>query len=1409
MAAHSTTTVNVTKPPIVKRYVRPRGTESGVQEDGFLPDMDGAYGKVVCPNTVPFAQAFQTRCTVILGEPGIGKSTAMAQRRQVLGNGAVSFDLRWKPSSAVLACEQLMSWQRGERDLHLVIDSIDEATDTEFARLFVGTLRDGPIERLKLELACRGAEWPPVLEEELPRLFGNDEVKYFQLEPLQRKDVAAIAGGDANAFLVAVGRYSLGAIASVPMTLRLLLTIFDGGNGTLPSSSVEIYEKACLELCRERSATRRRAAGGLDAPARLNRASEIAVVSVLCRKSRLRKNLIATQSSELPVLELAGAITNLDEDAVLETLKSGLFSPMGPDTWGWLHQSLPEFLTARWIKRSSLSSKQLRQILLHSLDGCAVVPQLSGVAAWLACLDSDVVRLLATNAPELLLSVSSTLVTDEDKAVAASAHLERVRKLETTAWLERAQCQRLHSARLATLLKVHMLDDTASLPVLRRCLHIAGVLGLSELEDVMCQIALDINQDISVRVGAIDAVFALPGDRTLVARSVKPLATPERTDDPDQELRGAVLGHFWHKWVGADEFFTLLTPPRAGMNGSRYRNVWFTVERSLADADLPAALAWLERNLPMRRSAHSLIVETLSTTVCRKAMVMVESPAIRLALAKVAVRGLKHAWPLFKNTRKESELLRIEDAQYRERRRWLVNSMAQVSTDPEHDGFWTVCPYGDAPLVDSLDLDWLMSEWRASVDVTRAYYGSVIQVLGWSSKDGAVLDAILAEVGEDRLSPLLRIPRWIDLDSDEAAQLRASYDDEIRHYREMSELDLEQRENHDRSARERSELWQRAVNGEPIHWLRFVDYALAEAHGYSQGLLECVFRLDSEPGLLPSLVRCATAFLSCSEAARCADDSGSEASPFHESGTVAYLSLRVVQLASSDRGELKAFVQSWARAVVCWPSYWLNSETDRDCHRELMLLAFSVASSLAIAALKEALQEQLVREHPPPVLEFVPNDSCVGDLLVEFLDNQEYQPRTGGLLSRLLVVQRERALRWASEELSRPLVSDGTRSKEIVRVLLEEGRSDSWDVAWRECESDFGVAIATIPMITDQFERDAWGQKLSVGQNAELYGWLEQHAPIDASVPEFSEKRMFRQRLLNRLTASGTEEALNRLKSLLTQFPDNVAVRVALPGAADRYREESWKPLTITEFRLLLESAERRLVNSDEHLLAVVSEALDEYQLRLHAEPPAVVDLWNDVTGTYRPKTENQFSDHLARFLKDRLARVVVNREVEIRPREVEQPGQRIDLLIQATNTSVSTSPYTVVIEVKGAWNPGLATDIEEQLRDRYVDQGKYRCGIYLVGWFDCSKWDVMDKRRAVTRRLDRQIVTAALMDKAQALQTEGRTIRVCVLDATLGNPVATEDGEIVATGASITAKSPSVKCAVGKRSTKKAASDG
>jgi hypothetical protein len=156
-----------------KRYWIERGGVLHVERGGYLVDPEHSHPFAPDTNLLTLEQASDTPCLVLLSEPGMGKSTTLAQHSELLrargaiGDVVVYEDLRHYASEdrlikKVFEAQDLQRWsQHGTGILYLLLDSIDECLlqMTNLAALLISQLKELPAERLRLRMACRTAVW--------------------------------------------------------------------------------------------------------------------------------------------------------------------------------------------------------------------------------------------------------------------------------------------------------------------------------------------------------------------------------------------------------------------------------------------------------------------------------------------------------------------------------------------------------------------------------------------------------------------------------------------------------------------------------------------------------------------------------------------------------------------------------------------------------------------------------------------------------------------------------------------------------------------------------------------------------------------------------------------------------------------------------------------------------------------------------------------------------------------------------------------------------------------------------------------------------------------------------------------------------------------------------------------------
>jgi predicted NACHT family NTPase len=285
-----------------KRFWCPRNGTIRLDNSGYVTDPDGPYAQYLGLDLHPFEDIVELPGLALLGEPGIGKTTAMLEEQ-----GAINEQIRtaggeplWLDLDSVGSEYQLVrklfesdkfkSWLAGHHHLHVFLDSLDECRlrIENVAALLVEELRDCPIERLYLRVSSRTADWPSTLEDGLKELWGEEPFGIYELAPLRRRDVSEAAAAndlDPDIFLRAVDEAEAVPLVIKPVTLELLLESYRH-EGELPATQTELYLDGCRWLFEERNKGRidARCTGELTADQRLAVAARIAAITVFSNK---------------------------------------------------------------------------------------------------------------------------------------------------------------------------------------------------------------------------------------------------------------------------------------------------------------------------------------------------------------------------------------------------------------------------------------------------------------------------------------------------------------------------------------------------------------------------------------------------------------------------------------------------------------------------------------------------------------------------------------------------------------------------------------------------------------------------------------------------------------------------------------------------------------------------------------------------------------------------------------------------------------------------------------------------------------------------------------------------------------------------------------------------------------------
>lgn len=1396
------------------RFWVPRRQSCNLSISGYLIDPDSEQGKYLNSDIVAYKEIEDTPCLVLLGEPGIGKTQAIKDvvgRKKKEGDRFLFVDLADYCDQGLLhrdifKCDEFSSWRSSCDMLGLYLDSLDECMVhvQTVARMLASELANCPTERLRLRIACRTAEWPALLEEELPRIWKEEKeegprtpehknYEVYELAPLRRCDVVEAVrqkGGDPDAFLDAVAEQDVSSLAIKPITLEFLLGAFQS-NKTLMRSPAQLYEEGCLDLCRDPSRSRAasRAMGDLTAQERLSVAEQIAAVTMFGKHSSVYLGHRRGESleGEVRVSDLAVGTMSagtgrraVTEDDVRETLGTALFSGRGPGRMGWAHRSYAEFLAARYATTRGLTTDQMADLVfLPDADGLPfVVPQLQETVAWMGAMNQELVDRIARRDARVLLRPPLRSADSGTKARIVDGLLQSFDRLEKSDMdLDmRKRYDSLDHPGLAEQLRPYILDCGRNVLVRRVAMTIARECETTEIVDDLLSVALDSTEKPQLRVKAAYAVAQVGDGRTVT--NLRPLLRCNVDEDPDDELRACALEALWPDHLSAEELFDAIAPPRNdSLIGAYHGFLTSGLLQHLKTDDLPVALNWVsqqERDISCTVATGELIQEIL-----RRAWQNLDRSDVLDSFVHAAFARISNHDPILggRGAKETDKILADASAKRRLLLGALVPRLPAEDIEPHRLCFspnWLARPE---------DMKWLIDRLKETSDPkTKKTWAGLIRSV-FKPALAKHIDLVLSELPHD---PVLaeEFDGWFDpveLGSDQALDMRTRYAQALTRQAEMEEQKKPPSPSVQEVAREKLDQFD-AADTDPW-WHLNLKLGCDPATGKESPGSWREPDLTSLPGWEVLRDREKERCLPVAEQYLHQGQPHTEewlgSNTFHHSAFAGYRALRL--LLKFRRETIKELPESiWSKWAPCVLAFARYCEPDDRAKEVLITRAYANAPEEIISTLITLIEKgdaahgraYIVREVSPCW------DARLSDRVLDMLRTHDsLKPGTvSDLLEELLRHEKDEAVRFALCLIKAGYRGGSGHEKALgaAEALLVVRPSDCWTALWpilrdnREFGREVFLRLAGNP---DERRQGALPTGLKPDSLCELYMWLcEQFPPeedpdYEGQIDARTSLAEFRQSLLTSLKERGTKEAVEALRRIADSQPQRWWLSLLVDHAKSRGVERVWKGVSVSELLHLADTTEGRLVNSEAQLIDVLDESLRHLEKSLHGTPPAVRDLWN--TDSTTPKTENELSDYLQRhFQRDLENRgVVTNREVNIRPTDIP------DFCVDAVTEDARTGDYggiSAYVEVKGCWHPDLETAMEDQLKDRYLHESPCRHGLYVVGWFRCSKWSGDDHRLSQTPDWSVKQARNFFDDQADQLSDHDTTVKAVVLDLSL-----------------------------------------
>jgi len=794
-----------------KRFWCPRSGSINLADGGYLPDPDEEWGRACNSGLVSFEAIADLPCLVLLGEAGMGKTTAIeTAHKEVYDRTKDSEDvcLRFKLGdygsdtelcSAIFRNDAFQAWRQGSHKLHLFLDSLDEGVLSIkiLVRILKREIENLPCDRLYLRITCRTAEWAFSLEEKLEEKWGKDNVSVYEIAPLRRADVIEAASKNninSDEFLQEIFNRNAIPLAIKPVTLNFLLDIY-AEKRQFPASQEELYEKGCLQLCEEINPDRCEAGfkGKLSAKKRRVLAGRIAAVMLFSNRVAVWTSPECRKipDSDISLQDLCTGKEkadeqnfDVDEDCIREVFAiSSLFSAQGSNhRTGFAHRTYAEFLAAWYLKQHNLNLLQILSLILHPDD--RVILQLQETTAWLASMIPEVFQEIMKTDPDVLLQSDISTINDENKAklVESLLRLHNEEKLKHSWFL---RYNNLDYPGLPEQLESYIRDSSKNQWSRLVAIFIAQDCNVKSVQGSLADIALDPAQLYIVRTHAARTVCVIGDEET--KKRLKPLAVGEAGDDPDDDLKGRALRAVWPQHISVEDLLDHLSQPKQKgafpIIGGAYQDFIATeFAEHLRPSDLPVTLKWLKQ-LPQRYDLHYPFRE-LADSVILKAWQNLDEPGVLEAFANVAILRLKQDdgilgdRPYPEYTRESLDRTRDADVEpflrdSDEKRRQLIEAIVSLISESESDFLWLT------NIICSEDVVWIIERITSaeSPRITDVWVKLLRQALKWHNlywKNAKHNDAILEARS---ISSIMRLEfeTEIELGSEKAQQVQASY----------------------------------------------------------------------------------------------------------------------------------------------------------------------------------------------------------------------------------------------------------------------------------------------------------------------------------------------------------------------------------------------------------------------------------------------------------------------------------------------------------------------------------------------------------------------------------------------------------------------------------------------------------
>ncbi len=551
---------------------------------------------------MPLSNFRSVSAYVLLGDPGLGKSTAFMSEWQAQKETSVLIDAR---DFMTLDLGSHAEW-RGKT---LFIDGLDEvrvgAADTRTALDEIRGRLD-QLGRPSFRISCREADW--LGENDRNRLGSispSPEITVLRLNPLSDSDIQQILRdhsgvSDSQTFIDQSRQRGLGDLLTNPQTLIMLADVAGDGK-RWPESRLDTFGMACDVMAREPNKEHKLGAQQPPLNELLDAAGYLCAAHLITGSAGV--TLDGDDSDYLAITDVDVTIRRNARAAV----STRLFRGVGEQRFAPIHRHVAEFLGARYLARRIAGGLSVRRIvsLISGVDGI-VVSEMRGLSGWLAAL-CPATRDLLTERDLVGVALYGDLgrfaISERRRLLEALADRDALfrlqidtRALETPTMLAPLVAPDMEESLIHILLQPSR-DDTEQDLVL----YVLRLLSQSTPRPNLAALLLGITKDESrrsdVRSSALDALIqskAAPGQGPDDLKILLDQIQAGTVADPNGEMKGRLLSYLYPREVCASQLWDYLADRPDTQSPGWDTHFWsFELPRRSSDQDVADLLEQL------------------------------------------------------------------------------------------------------------------------------------------------------------------------------------------------------------------------------------------------------------------------------------------------------------------------------------------------------------------------------------------------------------------------------------------------------------------------------------------------------------------------------------------------------------------------------------------------------------------------------------------------------------------------------------------------------------------------------------------------------------------------------------------------------------------------------------------------